>query len=175
MLLWCYSVIYTDLVEASCIKDCTSVTLQDLVYSALPSKRAKSQLGPIMSFLLSIWHCIEKKCIPNSTKWHTQSPIFHNFNLLTGGIPFSFSKWREKGISVLSDICDDKGIKLFNDLCTTYNLPGTSFFFYLRLRQAMRTYFGPWDKFSSCSPSSGPVGCKGPNKRLGIQIILNVS
>ena len=66
------------------------------------------------------------------------------FFLTTGGEPFSFREWSERGVSVLSDICDDKGLKLLIDLQVTYNIPDTSFFLYLHIRSAMQTYGVPW-------------------------------
>lgn len=47
---------------------------QDLIFSALPLKRAKSKLGPIMAFLLSTWRAVEKHC-RISLKWHKHSPL----------------------------------------------------------------------------------------------------
>lgn len=42
-------------------------------------------------------------------------------------------------------VWDDKGMGSFNDLCSVYNVPRISFFFYLWLRLAMRTCGVPWD------------------------------
>lgn len=118
--------------------------LQDLIYSGLTTKQSKHKLGPIMSFLLNVWNLVGRTT--NSTlKWHVQSPIFHNYSLLTGGVPFSFREWSDKGINVMSDIYDEKGLRSFSDLRTIFNLPGKSFFFYLRLRSAMRAYGVPWN------------------------------
>lgn len=51
--------------------------LQDLIFSALPTKSAKSQLGPVMSFVLSTWRAVEKHC-QILLKWHTLSPLLNN-------------------------------------------------------------------------------------------------
>ena len=48
--------------------------LQDLIFSALPVKRAKCQLGPIMSFLLSTWRVVKKHC-QFSKVAHPQPPF----------------------------------------------------------------------------------------------------
>lgn len=42
-------------------------------------------------------------------------------------------------------VWDDKGMGSFNDLCSVYNVPRISFFFYLWLRLAMRPCGVPWD------------------------------
>lgn len=101
--------------------------LQDLVHSAIPLKRLKLRLGPIIYFPLTVWRSAEK--ISKSVqKWHLNSPIFNNFLLLTDNIPFSFPAWNDKGIHVFKDIYDDNGLHSFGDLCVTYDLPGSSFF-----------------------------------------------
>lgn len=117
--------------------------LQDLIHSGLSIKRSKLKLGPIMSFLLAVWRSVER-VIGCMLKWHAQSPIFHNYSSLTGGVPFSSREWSGRGINILSDTCDDGGLRLFNDLRATYDMPSTSFFLYLRLRSAMRAYGVPW-------------------------------
>ena len=38
----------------------------------------------------------------------------------------------------------DDGLSAFNDLKAEYDLPGTSFFFYLQLTSAMKAYGIPW-------------------------------
>lgn len=37
-----------------------------------------------------------------------------------------------------------RGMRSFDDLCPLYDIPRNSFFFYFRLRLAMRTYGVPW-------------------------------
>ena len=117
--------------------------LKDLIHSGLSIKCSKLKLGPIMSFLLTVWHSVER-VTGSMLKWHAQSPIFHNYSLLTGRVPFSFREWSERGVNVLSDVCDDGCLRLFTDLRATYDIPGTSFFLYLRPRSAMRAYGVPW-------------------------------
>ena len=117
--------------------------LQDLLCSNLSLKCSKSKLGPVMPFLLSTWQKVEKATY-SQLKWHTHSPIFHNFALLTGGAPFTFPQWSNRGIHTLSDICDKKGLRAFDDLRTSFDLPGTSLFLYLQLRSSMRAYGVPW-------------------------------
>ncbi len=77
-------------------------------------------------------------------KWHNLSPIFNNFSLLTGNIPFSFPHWKNRGVYVLKDLYGDSGLRAFNDLKAEYDLPGSSYFFYLQLRSVMQAYGVPW-------------------------------
>ena len=72
------------------------------------------------------------------------SPIFHNYKLLTGNKPFTFPQWQQKGIHILDDIINNSGLRTFQDLQLSYNLPGSSFFLYLRLRSAMKAYGVTW-------------------------------
>lgn len=119
--------------------------LQDLVYCNLTPKQSRSKLGPIMSFLLSIWHMVEK-ATHFQFKWHTHSPIFHNYGLLTEGVPFSIPQWSNRGIHILFDVCNEEGLRMFNDLRLSFELPGSSFFLYLQLRSSMRAYGVPWEQ-----------------------------
>lgn len=72
------------------------------------------------------------------------SPVFNNFSLLIGKKPLSFPLWMNKGINVFKDLFDDDGLRAFSDLRAEYDLPGSSFFFYLQLRSAMKAYGVPW-------------------------------
>ncbi len=103
--------------------------LQDLVYSNLPPKYSRSKLGPILFFLLSTCQSVEN-ATHTQLIWCTHIPIFHNFSPLTREVPFSSPQWSDKGIHTLSDICNEKGLRTFNDLQISFNLPGFSFFLY---------------------------------------------
>ena len=70
---------------------------QDLIHSALSCKQAKQRLGPIVSYLLTVWRAAEKSLKPGQ-KWHLNTPIFNNYSLLTGKAPFTFPAWRDRGI-----------------------------------------------------------------------------
>lgn len=109
----------------------------------------KQSLGPVMSYLLSIWRAASNSS-HNDHNWHSHSPLFRNHKLLSGNKPFVFSDWSDKGINVLADVWGDNDLQSFNDLRAKYNLPGTSFFFYLHLRSAMRTYVIPWGSSIAC-------------------------
>lgn len=69
-----------------------------------------------------------------------------------GGRPISFPHWSDKGIHTLSDITSNKTLRSFQDLKSQYNLPGTSFFFYLQIRSALRAYGVPWGENLECHP-----------------------
>lgn len=143
--------------------------LQDLIFSAFPSKSTQRQLGPIMSFLLSTWRAIEKQC-QISLKWHTHSPLFNNFNLTTGGAPFKLPQWSTKGINILMDVWEENGMRSFDDICSLYNVAKSSFFFYLRLRLAMRTYGVPWGEKLATHPLYSLLNVRGKTKGLTSKI-----
>ena len=117
--------------------------LQDVIYSNIPLKMCKSKFGSLISHLVAIWRTVESHS-SNHFKFHPHLPLFNNFALCLGGHPMSFPQWRDKGINTLSDIMSDNALRSFQDLKSHYNLPGTSFFFYLQLRSALRAYGVPW-------------------------------
>ncbi len=82
--------------------------LQDLVHAAVSLKSCKLRLGPIVSFLLTVW-CAAEKVSKRAQKWRLESPIFttYNYSLLTGNISFSFPAWSDRDIHVLKDVFDD--------------------------------------------------------------------
>lgn len=88
-----------------------SYTLQDLVYSNIPLKEAKSHLGPIISYLLRTCHTVMNHAKVD-LKWHKHSPVFNIFSLLIGKKPFSFPLWRKKGVNVFNDLFDEDGLVL---------------------------------------------------------------
>lgn len=87
--------------------------LEDLIYSAIPLKWAKLWLCPIMSFLLPVW--LAEKGSNTLCKWHLESPIFNNYSLPTGGVPFSCPSWSTKGVHTFADIYNENGLRIFND------------------------------------------------------------
>ena len=120
------------------------IRIQDLPFSSVKPKTAKSHMGSIISNTLSIWYCIEKH-LSITCKFHSSSPIWHKNALLSGSMPFTFHQWSKQGIKVLGDIFDDQGLRSFQDLTNSYSIPGSSWFFYLQLRTALKTYGVPWD------------------------------
>ena len=117
--------------------------LEDLIYSNIPTGKLTNQFGPIITETLSIWRQIENHCKIN-VKWHSQSPIFYNFNLKISNRPIIFTQWSDKGLHSFNDVYSSIGLLSFQDLQKKFNLPATSFFFYLQLRTAMKTYGVPW-------------------------------
>ena len=117
--------------------------LNNILFSALSSKQCLSQFGPIIAHAISTWHQIESLLKWNSP-WHTQTPIFRNNNFRLGGKPVIFPHWSDHGINNFSDILDNDGLRSFTDLKNTFNLPGSSLFFYFQIRMAMKTYGVPW-------------------------------
>lgn len=87
-----------------------------------------------------------EKATHSQLKWHSHSPIFPNYGLLAGGVPFSITQWSYRGIHILSDVCNEEGLRMFNDLQLSFELPGSSFFLYLQLRSSMRAYGVPWEQ-----------------------------
>ena len=66
--------------------------------------------------------------------------------------PIRFPRWSSKGVHTLGDLFDENGLRSFQNLCDIFNLPGTSFFFYLQLRTAMMTYGVPWQTSLTMHP-----------------------
>lgn len=117
--------------------------LQDLLFANVSNKQCQLRFGPIISYLVRTWRLVEAHCHILS-KWHTLSPIFNNKALLIGGRPISSPQWEQSGISHLKDIFDEYGLLSFSNIQSAFNLPGTSFFFYLQLRSALKAYGVPW-------------------------------
>lgn len=88
-------------------------------------------------YLLSIWRKVEK-FVGYSSGWAPYFPLFNNDKLLIGGHPIHFPHWEEKGISTLGDVYGEERLLSFQDLCTKYDIPRTSFFFYLQLRSTLK-------------------------------------
>lgn len=118
----------------------------------------RCSFGPIISHLLSVWRSVEKLC-GYSHVWNSKTPLFNNPNLLIGDQPIQFSEWRERGISVLGDIYADEGLYSFQILCSKFNLPRSSFFFYLQLRLALKAGGVPWQSPLPSHPLHKIVHC----------------
>lgn len=71
------------------------------------------------------------------------TPIWNNNCIQTGSVPFSFPQWANLGIHTLSDIFSQQGLRSFQDLKEAYTLPGSSWYLYLQLRTALKTYGVP--------------------------------
>ena len=102
------------LLEACGREACFPPQTPDLIHSALSCKQAKLRLGPIVSYLLTVWRAAGKSLKP-AQKWHLNTPIFNNYSLLTGKAPFTFPAWRDRGIHVLGDVFDENGLRSFDE------------------------------------------------------------
>ncbi len=83
--------------------------------------------------------------IEPSLRWHRHSPLFHNNIFLSGKKTLYYPQWIKCKVNSFGDIYDDKGLKSFQDIKALFNLPGSSFFMYLRIRSVFRAYGVPWD------------------------------
>jgi len=91
-------------------------------------------------------------------------------------------------VNVLKDLYSVHGLRAFNDLQAEFDLPHSSFFFYLQLRSAMGVYGLPWgtdlpthplrNLLASVGPTQGMVSkfyklIFGPYKPLPVEGIWN--
>ncbi len=120
-------------------------TLKDVLFSGLSPKFCLKKFWSVIAHSISVWNNIAKT-VKWDIKWHSDTPIFRNKLLLIGGEPIIFPPWQNRGIHNLSDIYNEDGLRSFHELRQIHNLPGTSFFFYLQLRTALRTYGVPWNQ-----------------------------
>lgn len=100
-------------------------------------------VGPIISHLIRTWRLVESHCRLSCT-WHTLPPFFNNRALFIGGRPISAPQWEQREVHYLKDIFNDLGLLAFSDMKDAFNLPNSSFFFYLQLRSALKVYVVPW-------------------------------
>lgn len=127
------------------------IELRGLLYSNVTTSQCKVRFGPVVSQLVAVWKTAEKLC-KIDLKWNLFSPVFNNSGLLMGGRPIRFPGWSSRGIHTLGDLFDESGLRSFQNLCDIFNLPGTSFFFYLQLRSSMKTYGVPWQTSLTMHP-----------------------
>lgn len=131
--------------------------LQDFIYSNIPSNNC-TQYGVIITEIIRTWNHLNSHCKTKS-QWFSHTPIFYNHCLKIRNLPISFPQWSGK-LYALGDVCNTSGLLTFQELQQKYNLPGTSFFLYLQLRTAMRTYGVPWNTPLSAHPAHS-IFCKG--------------
>ena len=124
--------------------------IQDLIYANISPKDSQ-KFGSIISEMIKVWHNLNKHCNIQE-QWFAHSPIFFNALLKIGDSPIFFPLWSNNGVHILSDICNSSGLRSFQDLQNWFSLPGSSFFFYLQLRTAMRTYGVPWNSLPVTHP-----------------------
>lgn len=112
-------------------------------FTNISIKQCQLRFGPLISHVIQIWRNSQKSC-DILCPWHLESPIFNNNQILIGQRPITFSQWEKKGIHTLGGVNSDTGLRSFQDLKDCYDLPGSSFFFYLQLRAALKAYGVPW-------------------------------
>lgn len=119
--------------------------LQDLPFMGAASRKFRQKLGPIISCTLLAWQSAGQRMGYSKKYISLQSPLWHNPQLLTDMKPFSCSSWSSKGVYTFADIFDSKGLRTFQAIQKEFSLPSTSFFLYLKLRAAMKTYGVSWN------------------------------
>lgn len=122
----------------------TPYNLRDLVFCNVPTRQCALRFGPIIAHLLSTWKVVERQA-GSMSKWHHHFPLFNNNGFLSGSTPFRSSQWAECNITTLGDLYDDKGLRTFQDLRSKYNIPASTFYFYLRIRSALKALGVPFN------------------------------
>lgn len=107
------------------------------LHSKISLNQCRLRYGPIISYLLLIWRKVGK-LTGCATRWGPHSPIFNNDNLLIGGQPVYFPDWERNNICFLGDIYGETGLRSFEDICIIFDIPRSSFFFYLQLRSSLK-------------------------------------
>lgn len=157
--------------------------LQDLPFTGAGRHKSINKFGSIISSTFAAWYSAEKAS-RISKKFFQQSPLWNNFHFLSDHKPFAYTLWSSRGVSTFSNMFNATGLRTFQDIQKEYNLPGFSFFLYLRLRSAMKAYGVPWNSalhnhpmFSWIDPvksSRGVVTEIYNNLLLSVQKPLNI-
>lgn len=119
--------------------------LEDLLFTGLGRSNTNLKFGCIIAHSLKVWKEAEK-CMGVPLHTGALTPLWHNSRFLIGGKPFHNSHWFTQGIHVVNDMFDGDGLRSFQNLKVTFNLPGSSYFVYLQLRSALKAYGVPWDR-----------------------------
>lgn len=127
-----------------------NVSWRELEESMVHAFELRNVNVELVSQLVTVWRAAEK-LRKISSKWNLFSPVFNNPGLLLGGQPIKFPGWSSRGIHTLGDLFDENCLRTFQDVCDNFNLPGTSFFFYLQLRSSMKAW-GPLADSSCYAP-----------------------
>ena len=110
-------------------------SFKDILFSGLSNTYCR-RFGPLVAHSVYVWHKVVQMG-QWDTKWHLDTPIFRNNNLLIAGKPIMFPKWQSQGVHSFLDIMDGTGLKTFSELRHSFNIPVTSFYFYLQLRASL--------------------------------------
>lgn len=110
--------------------------LQDLIFCEVPTRHCKLYFGPLISHLILTWRTIVRQS-NSHVKWHKHFPLFRNHKLLIGNAPFHCPQWESRGVRTLGDVCDENGLRSFQDIREQFDLPASTFFRYLQLKSAL--------------------------------------
>ncbi len=98
--------------------------------------------GPSVASAMKNFRVAENHLCGN-LKFHQNTPLWHNVNILIANRPLDFRPWASKGIRTVGDLFSDKGMLSFQDLCHFFGLSGSSFFFYFQVRSALKSHNVP--------------------------------
>lgn len=96
-------------------------------------KGSANYIKDILSYALQIFKIFDF-LFPSKNIWHTQTPVWHNLNLLSGGLPFVQPTWLW-----LNNINGEKSILDFHDLIERFNISFNTLFLYFQLRSALKS------------------------------------
>lgn len=111
--------------------------LEDVLFSNIKDKYCMLRYGPIIVNTIRNFKIVERNLKGNS-KWHSDAPLWHNINVQIGNKPLDFKPWSLKGINVIGDLYDGKGMLSYQDLKDHFDLQDSSFFYYLQIRSALK-------------------------------------
>lgn len=120
--------------------------LREVLFANTPKKKCMDLFFPSISHLVVVWHRVGKVFEIDSI-WTSHSPIFNNESILIDKCPIKRAQckqWWDNGVRALGKLIDLNGLLSFDDLRIQFNLQHSTFFFYLQLRTAMKTYGVPW-------------------------------
>lgn len=151
--------------------------LREVLFANTPQKKCIARYGPIVSHIIAVWRCAEKTCGIKSS-WNPYSPVFNNDGILINKCSIKRAQsrqWYDNGVRSLGNIFGENGLLSFEDLCVHFNLQRSTFFFYLQLRTAMKTYGVPWQAPLKDHPLLKLLNCnrgsKGFISRLYVHIL----
>lgn len=151
--------------------------LREVLFANTPLRECRARFGPILSHTIAVWRSVEKACGIISN-WNPYSPIFNNGGILIDKSPIKPTQckhWFDKNVRSLGDIFGDSGLLSFEDLCIRFNIQRSTFFFFLQLRSAMKTYGVPWQSPLKDHPLlkffNSTSGFKGVISKLYVHIL----
>lgn len=128
------------------------IRLQDLLFSGVGRRNSVHRFGCIINNALKVWKAAER-LLGDPIRFCSSTPLWNNFNLMSGNKPFRNQSWSSRGIHVIGDLYSSSGLFTFQQLRHNFVLPASSFFIYLQLRSALKAYGVPWQS----PPRSHPM------------------